>query len=110
MPFYIAFTLLTGSGTRFANTAAEAVVIYNELRDAQAGAIAIRDHNGTEFTIEQLTLAASAPKMKRDRDPGFSPWPTVGERSCVKQRPLWSSRSRGGEWWPEVRRSEHEAS
>jgi hypothetical protein len=27
MPFYIAFTLLTGPGTRFANTAAEAVVI-----------------------------------------------------------------------------------
>jgi hypothetical protein len=52
--------------------AAEAVVSCNELQDTRAGAIIIRDHSGIEFTIEQLTLAAQSPKLKLDRDPGFS--------------------------------------
>ena len=72
MPFYITYTFLTGSGTRYADTAAEVIVMYNELKEAQAGAIIIRDHAGTVFTIEQLTPAAQSQQMKRDRDPGFS--------------------------------------
>jgi hypothetical protein len=68
MPFYISFTLLTGTGTRFAATAADALIAYNELRNIDAGAITIRDENGETFSVEQLTLAATPPKLRRDRE------------------------------------------
>ena len=71
MPFYISYMLLTSSGTLSALTAAEAVIVYNELKEIGAGAIGIKDEAGVFYTIEQLTLIA-APKMKRDRDPGPS--------------------------------------
>jgi hypothetical protein len=71
MPFYLSYTLLTGSGTRFADTAAEALILYQELKDISAGAIAVRNEKGEAVSLEQLGLIA-ATKTKRDRDPGFS--------------------------------------
>jgi hypothetical protein len=71
MPFYISYTLLSGSGSRFAETAADAVIAYNQLKEINAGGITIKDETGATYTIEQL-LPATAPKTRRDRDPGPS--------------------------------------
>ena len=71
MPFYISYTLLTGVGTRSATTAAEAIIVYNELREIGAGGIGIKDEKGVLYTVEQLALVVP-PNRKRDRDHGPS--------------------------------------
>jgi hypothetical protein len=71
MPFYISYTLISGSGSRFAETAADAVIAYNQLKEINAGGITIKDETGAIHMIEQL-LPATAPRTKRDRDPGPS--------------------------------------
>ena len=63
MPFYISYSLFTG-GTRFAQTAADAVIAYNELKEFGGGGIVIKDESGTIYTIEQL-LRTAAPKISR---------------------------------------------
>jgi len=68
MPFYLSYTLLSGAGTRFAATAADALIMHAELKSIAAGAITIRDENGNAVSIEQLTLFSPRPKMKRERE------------------------------------------
>ena len=72
IPFYVTYEVLTGTGTRFAATAAEAIVIYNLLKEAGMGGLAIRDETGTVHSIEQLTLMGAPLKIKHERDSGPS--------------------------------------
>jgi hypothetical protein len=73
MPFYVSYILLTGTRTRMAETAAGALVIYDELKDTGAGDITIRNEASTVYTADQLALAALLPRMTRDRGTGSTP-------------------------------------
>jgi hypothetical protein len=68
MPFYISYSLLTGPGSRIADTAAGALIACNELRSIGAGAVTIRDQTGRIIGMEELTIAATPPSGKRERD------------------------------------------
>jgi hypothetical protein len=72
MPYYISYMLLAGSGTRIAETAADAVIACHAIRGIGGGGFAIKDHNGTPCTVEQLGLVAF-PKIRRERDPTLGP-------------------------------------
>jgi hypothetical protein len=67
MPYYISYVLLAGSGTRIVETVADAVIACHAIRSIGGGGFAIRDHNGTPYTLEQLGLVAF-PNIKREPD------------------------------------------
>jgi hypothetical protein len=70
VPFYISYTLLSGAGSRYAGTAAEAMIVHHDLKGIGAGAITIRDETGKAVTTDQLLLlATSSPKRPRDAEP-----------------------------------------
>ena len=68
MPFYISYTLLTGPGSRMADTAAGALIACNELKSIGAGAVTVRDETGRIIGFEELTMAATPPSRKRGRE------------------------------------------
>jgi hypothetical protein len=67
LPFYFTYTLLAGSGTRMADSAAAALIAYHELESIGARAITIPNESGRPLSIEELVAAARA-KMKGDRE------------------------------------------
>jgi hypothetical protein len=67
MPFYVSYRLGSSPCTLFADSAAEALLLYHELRTQQARPIKIRDETGAVMRPEQLGRATGTRKAKNDR-------------------------------------------
>jgi hypothetical protein len=59
MPFVIRYKMLVGTSERAADTPAEAIAAYRELREAGAGAIAIFDQDGRLVQLDEISIAAT---------------------------------------------------
>jgi len=67
VPFFIHYTMWSGSARRQVDTAIETVLACREIQAAGGGIARIVDHNSIVFTLDDLITGNENKKLPKDR-------------------------------------------